>query len=336
MSLALELGLPERSCETVRSSVELSGEESELVRASDVTLPAASNGPPSKNYATEDNRIVSLSSFTLLEHIGSGSWGRVLCVKQNEANSFHAMKVIDKTKLGPSNVMMVRQELKTLAELGLHPNLLRLDYAFQTYTHLFLVTELCHSDLLTYLEHQDYLDDNDVRTCASSVASAIDFLHNQNILHCDIKADNIMINLDQHKRIRMYKLGDFGVCREGNYFTGPCGTFTSMAPEVMQDINGYGLYVDWWSYGILLYHISVGCFPFSGETPRAVFDCIRATESKIRFPKRLSVIFMDLVTKLLILEPKERLGFNGAEEIQAHPFFQGVDWSEDTPPFEVK
>ena len=113
------------------------------------------------------------------------------------------------------------------------------------------------------------------------------------------------------------------------------GTPDYLAPET---INGLGQdeMSDWWSLGCILFEFLFGYPPFHAETPEIVFENILAR--KIDWPddEELSMVSeeaRDLMTKLMTIEPKARLGANmaekyssGGEEIRQHPFFEGTEW----------
>ncbi|XP_025076443.1 atypical protein kinase C-like isoform X2 [Pomacea canaliculata] len=108
------------------------------------------------------------------------------------------------------------------------------------------------TDLLTRFGR---LPEVNVRFYAAQIFIALSFLHEQNILHRDLKLDNVL--LDGAGFIR---LCDFGLSVDGFQDDGlvnsPCGTFVYVAPEVFR--NSYGKAADWWSYGVLLYLMATG------------------------------------------------------------------------------
>ncbi|GLC36894.1 hypothetical protein PLESTB_000181200 [Pleodorina starrii] len=114
--------------------------------------------------------------------------------------------------------------------------------------------------------------------------------------------------------------------------------------------GSYGLGVDWWSYGAVLYVLLTGCKPFcppeaeeAGEDPTRVLVRIINPWYEVPLPVYLSPTAKDLLRRLLVRQPKWRLGCGGggAEEVRTHPFFAGFDWDayeerRMTPPFPVQ
>ncbi|EFJ49629.1 hypothetical protein VOLCADRAFT_104207 [Volvox carteri f. nagariensis] len=114
--------------------------------------------------------------------------------------------------------------------------------------------------------------------------------------------------------------------------------------------GAYGLGVDWWSYGAVLYVLLTGCKPFcppeaeaAGEDPTRVLVRIINPWYEVPLPVYLSPHAKDLLRRLLVRQPKWRLGCGGggAEEIRAHPFFAGFDWDayeerKMAPPYPIQ
>lgn len=134
----------------------------------------------------------------------------------------------------------------------------------------------------------------------------------------------------------------FDPTKEGECKKNFVGTPDYLAPETIAG-DEQGEYSDWWSLGVILFEFLYGYPPFHDETPNKVFQNI--LRGDIDWPQLSEdedavicpPLAKDLIKKLLVLEPLERLGFNGAEEIMKHPFFDGISWDklyeEDTESF---
>lgn len=98
----------------------------------------------------------------------------------------------------------------------------------------------------------------------------------------------------------------------------------------------YGRAVDWWSFGVLLYQMMTSQSPFRGQDQEHIYNAILTEDPP--YPKHLPGDAVDLIRRLLIRKPEERLGYKkGAEEIMDHEFFNSINWdalykNEVTPP----
>jgi len=113
------------------------------------------------------------------------------------------------------------------------------------------------------------------------------------------------------------------------------GTPDYLAPELLLG-TGHTPAVDWWSLGAILFEFVVGIPPFNAESPQAIFqnildlDISWPDESNLEEDERMSPECKDLISKLLVRNPEERLGARGATEIKLHPWFNNepnaIDW----------
>ena len=127
--------------------------------------------------------------------------------------------------------------------------------------------------LYSLLKKNKKLPEKDAVNKIKQIAKAIVFMHQQGIVHRDIKAENILLN--RHKHL---KLIDFGFSLESkppNTIDTFCGTPTYMAPEIVSKRDHVPVYTDMWSMGILLYVMLQGNYPFRAKNENELFEKIR-------------------------------------------------------------
>ncbi|KAG0172634.1 hypothetical protein DFQ28_007650 [Apophysomyces sp. BC1034] len=104
------------------------------------------------------------------------------------------------------------------------------------------------------------------------------------------------------------------------------GTPDYLAPESILG-TGQDSMLDWWALGVICYEFLYGCPPFHAETPDKVFENILSRRIDWHEDEvEVSAEARDFMEGLMTLDPKKRLGFNGAEEVKNHPFFKDLNW----------
>ena len=151
----------------------------------------------------------------------------------------------------------------------------------------------------------------------------MEYLHSRNIIYRNLKPENILINKNGY-----IKLTDFELVKNLDDRTYTlCGTPGYMAPEIILN-KGYGLGVDWWALGILLYEMICGVDPFADESPMKIYENI--LEGKIKFTSDFDDTSKSLIKHLLDKNIRRRYGNlkNGVEDIKNHEFFKTMNWDK--------
>ena len=270
---------------------------------------------------------LSYHDFTPLKLLGRGSFGQVCLVRLKINNKLYAMKILDKKLLKERN-----QELHTKSERDLMvkincPFIVNIKSAFQDEKYLYIISDFMQGGDLFYHMHETGIFDFELAqfyTC--ELVLALEYLHNNNMIYRDLKPENILLDANGH-----IKLTDFGLSKLLNSskqkaFT-ICGTIQYIAPEVFID-KGYDKMVDWWSLGCLIYEMFVGKLAFNIKNNTNL--SLDLYNKKLKFPRHMDEDAQDLINKLLVVDPKKRLGYgaNGSDKIKKHPFFEGINWDE--------
>lgn len=236
-----------------------------------------------------------LANYELLVTIGEGSFGKVMVGRHLPTDTEVAVKVIERD---PDDTPL--QEVSCLAVLS-HPNIIRLFDVVSTTEQLFLVMEfVAEGDIEVFLRNNGRMAEDQARPVFRQLISAVDHCHQTGIIHRDIKAENVL--LDSHMTA---KLSDFGLGTfyDGSPLSSVCGTPLYYAPELCRG-EDYGLGVDLWALGVLLYVMLTDTFPFPGTSKREVQQQILG--GQYWTPCYLSPEAIDLISKLLTGIPEER------------------------------
>ncbi|XP_062872219.1 raf-1 proto-oncogene, serine/threonine kinase a isoform X2 [Trichomycterus rosablanca] len=206
---------------------------------------------------------IEASEVMLHSRIGSGSFGTVYKGKWHGDVAVKVLKVTDPT---PEQFQAFRNEVAVLRKTR-HVNIL-LFMGYMTRDNLAIVTQWCEGSSL--YKHLHVLETNfqmfQLIDIARQTAQGMDYLHAKNIIHRDMKSNNIFL----HEGLTV-KIGDFGLATVKARWSGshqvehPSGSILWMAPEVMrmQDNNPYSFQSDVYSYGIVLYELMTGELPYS-------------------------------------------------------------------------
>ena len=200
-----------------------------------------------------------------------------------------------------------------------HANVIRLLEVFESPKHLLMVMEYAGGgDLLQYVKKRRRLDEFEARRIFKQIVYGVAHCHCRSVLHRDIKLDNIL--LDKEGDV---KICDFGVSRvisKGQKISEQCGTPAYIAPEIISDRGYQGFSADIWSLGVLLYTLLCGSVPFKAQEMQVLHDQI--VNGCFEVPQCLSPEARDLIRRMLVVNPKERISIS---EILKHAWIKLFD-----------
>jgi serine/threonine protein kinase len=283
---------------------------------------------------------VSIADFELVKRISAGAFARVFLARKKVTNDIYAMKVIPKSGLIRKN-----QLKRVLAErdILLRANndfITRCYYSIIGKSNLYLLMEyLPGGDLYSILQNLGALDETSAQIYAVQIANALAHLHSHGIIHRDLKPDNILISKTGDLKLTDFGLSYIGVVdREygdaadaGEVATSSSclGTPDYIAPEILL-LQNHTYTVDWWSFGVIVYEFLAGIPPFHAPTEQEThLNAMKGQYEKLS-EDDFSAEAVDFVSRLLLVDPAQRLGAGGAAEVLQHPWLCGVDI---VPPF---
>lgn len=271
------------------------------------------------------------SDFKILKKLAKGGYGEVYVVEKDK--KIYAMKKVAKQQvLKNSNTTFFRNEKEMMTSHQVDW-LVKSNMCLQDDVHLYYIMEFVHGgDLMGYLSRKDIMKEDEIKFYGAEIASAINAMHEMGWIHRDLKPDNILLDRNGH-----VKLADFGSC--GKLVNGKTtsnislGTPDYISPDVLKSTGEtvtYGVEVDFWTLGVILYEMFYGVPPFCSNSLKLTYDRITAIEYE--FDDQISPVFKDLIANLLCDKAK-RFDFN---QLKSHKFFEGIDWNNlrnMEPPF---
>jgi len=259
--------------------------------------------------------------------IGHGAFA-VVFVGHSKSNPEQqvAIKQITKKQLAKSQSLL-EKEIKILKELTKlkHENLVALLDCKESQNNVYLVMEYCNGgDLADYLQTRQTLSEDTIAIFFRQIAAAIRACHEHNVVHRDLKPQNILLSHPDKNNPRVQdiilKIADFGFARflsDGVMAGTLCGSPMYMAPEVIRSLQ-YDGKADLWSIGTIMYQCLTGKAPFQAQTPQALKQFYeRNINLAPSIPSSTSRELTDLIVRILKRNPKERIDY---EEFFNHPF----------------
>ncbi|KAJ2776238.1 hypothetical protein GGI15_004903 [Coemansia interrupta] len=269
----------------------------------------------------------SIDDFSVLRLIGKGGYGKVYLVQHKFSHRYYAMKVLRKASilLKRRQITFTMTERSILSEVQ-HPFIVKLFYAFQSNSKLYLIMEyVAGGELFTHMANERIFSEDQAVFYAAQLVLALAHLHTLGIVFRDIKPENCLLDRHGHLVLTDFGLSKTALGEDGRTNTF-CGTPSYMAPEILDSSISYEFSVDWWSLGILIYEMLTGSVPFKGKSPAQISKNIAKT--KVKYPVYMTPDAKDLIIRLLRKKPDQRLGYGpkGIDMLKKHRFFRKINW----------
>uniref|UniRef100_A0A670XTH7 Serine/threonine kinase 33 n=1 Tax=Pseudonaja textilis TaxID=8673 RepID=A0A670XTH7_PSETE len=201
-----------------------------------------------------------------------------------------------------------------------HEHIIHLEEVFETPKRVYLIMELCEDgELKEILQRKGQFSENETRHIIQSLASAIAYLHKKDIVHRDLKLENILVkssDIDEENEMKLnIKVTDFGLAVQKmggseSMFQSTCGTPIYMAPEVIF-AHDYSQQCDVWSIGVIMYILS-GEPPFMASSEEKLFEVIKKGDLHFKQPiwQTVNKAAKNILRLLLKVDPAHRITAN--------------------------
>ena len=292
-----------------------------------------------------------IDEYLIKETIGKGTFSTVKLGEHMKTKQKVAIKILNKEKIkAKEDLERIKREIKIL-QLMDHPNIIKTYKIIENDKNYYIIMEYCEGgELFNYIVEKEKLDENEASMFFFQLINALEYIHSLGIAHRDLKPENLL--LIENKII---KIIDFGL---SNYFNGeqnletPCGSPSYASPEIIKGEAYNGFSIDIWASGIIMFAMLCGYLPFdddeeeedddsnegnksernnknnnsisnsneesneSDDDNEVLFQ--RILEGKLDFPDYLSKDSIDLMKKILVVNPDERIQI---KDIKKHKFY---------------
>ena len=295
---------------------------------------------------------MQIEDLVLIKSIGKGAFGEVfLTTKRGTQQQFATKKVQKSVVLQEKVKKYFNNEIFILRNVN-HPNIIKLHEIKQTLNNFYLVFDLCNGGGLSNCLEK-YMKNNGnkpftqeiVQHIMRQLVSGLQYLHNNKILHRDLKSDNVLVNFEKEEDKKNFdllkcvvKIIDFGFARyleNDTLAQSVLGSPINMDPQILMKMRkidnnqsfGYDQKADIWSLGTICYEILIGSPPFDATSYEELTSKIQRGNYKIPNNLQLSVEAVSFLNAMLQYDPKQRLDIN---QLAKHKFLT-LNSKEFTP-----
>ena len=246
--------------------------------------------------------------YEFIENIGQGMYGRVYKAKNKKENKYYAIKRLNFKDINEKEKKQINNEVSCIKKLK-HPNIISYKDSFNDEDNYFnIVTTFCEGgDIYNKIQKQngEYFSEEQILNWAVQILLGLDYIHKNDIIHRDIKPQNIFI-----KNHHIICIGDFGIAKiitqiQTQTMTSIIGTPLYMSPESFNDPHSKHFESDIWSVGCCLYEICNLKHAFGADRWELVFNKVRTGKHQ-PVNKKYSNELRDIIDSMLNVKPINR------------------------------
>uniref|UniRef100_A0A8C3K069 Serine/threonine-protein kinase PLK n=1 Tax=Calidris pygmaea TaxID=425635 RepID=A0A8C3K069_9CHAR len=247
--------------------------------------------------------------------LGKGGFAKCYEMTDLTTNKVYAAKIIPHSRVAkPHQREKIDKEIELHRMLN-HRHVVQFYHYFEDRENIYILLEYCSRRSMAHiLKARKVLTEPEVRYYLRQIVSGLKYLHEQEILHRDLKLGNFFINENME-----LKLGDFGLAARLEPLEHRrrtiCGTPNYLSPEVLNK-QGHGCESDIWALGCVMYTMLLGRPPFETTNLKETYRCIR--EARYSLPSSLLAPAKHLIASMLSKNPEDRPSL---DEIIRHEFF---------------
>ncbi|KAG8833802.1 serine/threonine-protein kinase KIN2 [Serendipita sp. 399] len=286
----------------------------------------------SSRRGTSRPTVRVIGNYSLGKTLGAGSMGKVKLAYHNVTGEKLAIKIVPRPTGNHSNTgnptasFLARQaakdaskEIRTVREAALsmilfHPYICGTREIIAQPNYHYIVFEFVNGgQMLDYIISHGRLRERVARKFARQIGSALEYCHKNNVVHRDLKIENILIS--ESGNIKIIDFGLSNLYNPASHLSTFCGSLYFAAPELLNAKVYTGPEVDIWSFGVVLYVLVCGKVPFDDQHMPALHAKIK--RGLVDYPNWLSAECKHILSRMLVVIPSQRASLT---EILNHPW----------------
>ena len=239
--------------------------------------------------------------YNTIKFIGKGAFSEVYLVQDKKTEKIYAKKCIHQ-----KNITLKELELIIMKKIK-HPNIVSFYSSYQENDSLNIIIEYCEKGDLHQFLNGRKMKEKHALHYFYQILQGLNYLHSNNIIHRDIKPQNILVDKNN-----VCKIADFGFARykeEDKLLKTMCGSPLYMAPEIIKKQH-YTESADIWSAGVLFFQMLTGTQPFECSSFYELSKLVDEGEDSIKYPPYISAISRDILQKVLIFDYNKRINIH--------------------------
>lgn len=241
------------------------------------------------------------------EELGHGGFAHVYKITNTSTNEVFALKAIPKTKVAKPKVLSkLKAEIAIQKSLN-HPNILKSYDSFEDLSYFYIILEYCpYKSVKDLLYDKKRFSEDEAMSILKEVIGGLTYLHDNQIIHRDLKLENFLFGKDEK-----IKIADFGLSTRIYYpderkFS-VCGTPNYLSPELVSpSTNGHSYEVDIWAIGVSCFTLLTGHPPFESTKKNITFNNIKNCNYRFPLDVRMSQTAKDFIKGILQIDPMKR------------------------------
>ena len=263
--------------------------------------------------------------------LGKGGFAKCYELRCLNNKKVFAVKIIDKASMTKSSTKSkLKSEIKIHKSMC-HKNIVKFEHYFEDNDYVYILLEICKNKTLNeLLKRRKIISELEVRYYLAQILSAVKYMHENRVIHRDLKLGNLFLGQNL-----VIKIGDFGLATkleyDGERKHTVCGTPNYIAPEILENKHsGHSYEVDYWAIGVIVYTLLIGKPPFETEDVKETYKKI--TANNYIFPSNVFISdeAKDFIKEILVTDPNKRLT---PDKMYQHPFMTITPLPKEMPQY---